>query len=191
MRTALALSASLLMLSACERAAPATEPAQAEAPVTATPASAPQTAPAPDTATVPQGEFDAISNTAMGVTGGLTSAGGVLTFEKGQSYAIESVALARGADPYDSSKASFASLINTPVDAELRIFRVAKEEKGAARNGGLCGADSTTYVVAHQGVDSGGAPALFLVAFKSAPPPGATTDERDLCGTFMYAPKEG
>jgi hypothetical protein len=191
MRTALALSATFLMLAACERATPAAEPAQPDVAVIATPASAPKAAPAPDTATVPQGEFDAISNTAMGVTGALTSAGGVLTFEKGQSYAIESVALARGADPYDASKASFASLINTAADAELRIFRVAKEDKGEARNGGLCGAESTTYVVAHQGVDSGGAPALFLVAFKSAPPPGATTEERDLCGTFMYAPKGG
>lgn len=191
MRTALALSAALLMLGACERTAPASEPAEPEVAVATTPAAAPSAAPAPDTATVPQGEFDAISNTAMGVTGALTSAGGVLTFEKGQSYAIESVTLARGADPYDASKANFASLLNTPADAELRIFRVAKEDKGAARNGGLCGADSATYVVAHQGVDSGGAPALFLVAFKSAPPPGATTDERDLCGTFMYAPKDG
>ena len=188
MRTALALSAALMMLSACERAAPAAAPAESDVAVTRP---EPAAAPAPDTATVPQGEFDAISNTAMGVTGALTSAGGVLTFEKGQSYAIESVALARGVDPYDASKSTFSSLINTPADAELRIFRVAKEDRGGTRNGGLCGTDSTTYVVAHQGQDSAGAPALFLMAFKSAPPPGATTDERDLCGTFMYAPKEG
>lgn len=178
------LSVLVLALAGCRAAGPA------EAPQPPAPAETPPLAPAaPAEILAPEGQFDAITNTAMSVTGDLTAAAGALTFSQGQSYGLSGVATGKAADAYASTKASFSSLINVPDTAEIRVFQVTKEEKGAARNGGLCGADATTYVVTHQGVDGGGSPALFLVAFKGAAAPSATTPEADLCGTYMYAPK--
>lgn len=186
-----ALLAALAVLGAtgCDRAAkPAPQPtdAPAEAPA---PAPSPVSAPAIATILTPEGQFDAISNTAMSITGDLTAAAGALTFSQGQDYGLSGVAIGKASDTYADTKASFSSLISVPDAGEIRVFKVTKEEKGKARNGGLCGADATTYVVTHQGVDSTGGPALFVIAFKGAAPPSATSPEADLCGTYMYAPK--
>lgn len=187
MPRAIAAPLIVLVLAGCgrpeERAAPAAPVAEA-APATVAPPATPVS-----TILAPEGQFDAISNTAMGVTGDLTGAAGALTFSQGQEYGLSGVATGKAADAYADTKASFASLINVPDAGEVRVFRVTREEKAKARNGGLCGADATTYVVTHQGVDSSGAPSLVLVAFKGAAAPGAATPEADLCGTYMYAPK--
>lgn len=176
-----------MTLAACDRAAePAAPPAApaAETPTTASPPPTPVSA-----ILAPEGQFDAISNTAMSVTGDLTGAAGGLTFAQGQDYGLSGVAAGKAVDAYADTKASFASLINVPDAAEIRVFKVTREKKGEARNGGLCGADSTTHVVTYQGVDGAGAPALFVIAFKGAAPPSAASPEADLCGTYMYAPK--
>jgi len=186
MRRTFAAALGVLSLAACDRAA---EPAASAA---QSPVEAPDTPsrPTPVSAVLaPEGQFDAISNTAMSVTGDLTGAAGGLTFSQGQEYGLSGVAIGKAADGYADTKASFASLINVPDTAEIRVFKVTREEKGKARNGGLCGADATTHVVTHQGVDSTGGPALFVIAFKGAAPPGATSPETGLCGTYMYAPK--
>lgn len=185
------LSALALVQAGCDRRQEETAQSSAEQPPAAPGGAAPQAAaPAPVAAILaPEGQFEAVTNTAMSVTGDLTAAAGALSFAQGQSYGLSGVAVAKGADPYASTKASFASLINVPDAAELRVFKVSREEKGQARNGGLCGADAATYVVTHQGVDGGGSPALFVVAFKGAAAPSASTPEADLCGTYMYAPK--
>ena len=172
-----------LLQAGCDRQQTAAPAAPADAPAIPAPSPAVEVL-------APEGQFEAVTNTAMGVTGDLTAAAGGLTFEQGQSYGLSGLALAKGADPYADTKASFASLINVPDAAELRVFKVTREEKGSARNGGLCGGDPATYVVTHQGVDGGGSPALFVIAFKGAAAPAATTAETDLCGTYMYAPKD-
>ena len=172
-----------VLLAGCDRAAePAREPAASAGP---TPA------PAAAAVTVPSGKFDAISNTAMGVTGDLTATGGDFVFAQGQTYSLAGAGEAKGADPYATTGANLASLINIPEAAELKVLRVTREDPAKARNGGFCGADPTTFVVTHEGVDSSGAPALFLVPFKGAAPPSAASPETDLCGTFMYAPAAG
>ncbi|WP_312164079.1 hypothetical protein [Phenylobacterium sp.] len=182
---ALALGALLLLQAGCERkpAAPPTPPAA--------PTAAPPEALAVPV-TPPEGRFDAISNTALGVTGDMTGAAGVLTFAQGQSYGLVGEGRLKGSDPYASTKASFASLISVADSADLEVFKVTKEDPAKARNGGFCGKGvATTYLVTHQGVDIGGAPALFVMAFKGASAPGAASAEADLCGTFMYGPKAG
>lgn len=181
------LGALALLQAGCDRAeTPAAPAAPGEAPAGAAPGLAPISE-----VLGPEGEFDALSNTAMSITGDLSAAANGLTFAQGQSYGLSGVARATGADPYASAKASFASLVNVPDTGELRVFKVTREEKGSARNGGLCGKEATTYVVTHQGADSSGAPGLFVLAFKGAVPPGVDAAETDLCGTYMYGPKAG
>lgn len=184
---ALALGAALLLQAGCDRK-PAAPPAAPAAPVATAPAPAPVAVPV----TPPEGKFDAITNTALGVTGDMTAAGGALTFAQGQSYSLVGEGHLKGSDAYASTKASFASLINVADSADLLVFKVAKEDPAKARNGGFCGKGvATTYLVTHQGVDGGGSPALFVMAFKGAAAPSAASAEADLCGTFMYGPKAG
>jgi hypothetical protein len=169
---------------------PAAEQAEPAKPVQSPPAAvSPATTAA--SVTAPQGKFDAISNTAMGVTGDLSATGGGFAFSQGQTYGLEGVGTAKGADPYAVTKASFSSLINVPDAAVLDVFRITKEDHAQARNGGFCGAEPTTFIVTHEGVDSGGGPALFLIAFSGASPPSGNSPENELCGTFMYAPSAG
>lgn len=178
----------LLVLAACDRK-PMDIPARA--PAAADPAATPA-APGPSPAaaiSTPSGEFDAISNTAMSVTGSFTAAGGKLAFEQGQTYGLSGVSALKAADPYAATKASFASLINVPDAADLSVFKVVSEDPGQARNGGFCGKTPTTYLVAHNGVDGTGQPAYVIIAFSGAAPPSATSAETELCGTFMYAPR--
>ncbi|KRB44585.1 hypothetical protein [Phenylobacterium sp. Root700] len=174
----------------CDRAAkPASEPAKP-----AETAAAPLIAPGPATGpavVVPSGKFDAISNTAMGVTGDLRAEGGVFTFAQGQTYSLEGAGAAKAGDPYAVTKASLGSLINVPGTADLKVLRVTKEDPAKARNGGFCGADPTTFIVSYEGGDSSGASAMVLIAFKGPNPPSARSPEADLCGTFMYAPSTG
>lgn len=179
MRVLLVLAASALALAACDRKPPA-----AAAPAASQ--SAPR-APAPIAA--PSGEFDPISTTAMGVTGDFTAADGTLKFAQGQSYAVTGVSMQKGSEPYASTKASFASLINVSDAAELTVFKVVAEDPAKAPNGGFCGKTPTTYLVTHNGVDGSGQPAYVIVAFSGAAPPSAASAETELCGTFMYAPR--
>lgn len=180
---AAALAMLLALPAGCDRSA---EPAK---PVPAQPVAAPVAAGVPTpTLASPRGKFDAISTTAMGVTGDLSATEAGFAFSQGQTYGLEGVGTVGGADPYAVSKASFSSLINVPDAAVLDVFRVTKEDHAQARNGGFCGAAPTTFIATHEGVDTSGAPALFLVAFSGASPPSANSPENELCGTFMYAP---
>lgn len=185
----LALAAGLQ--AGCDRAAkPAPAPAPAPEPAAlAEPEPAAPVVPAP--VTVPTGKFDAISTTAMGVTGDLTATSEGFTFSQGQAYSLAGAGEAKGADPYGTTGATLAGLLGVPDTAELKVFRVTKEDPAKARNGGFCDPAPTTFILTSQGVDPGGAPALFLMAFKGANPPSASSAETDLCGTFMYAPTAG
>lgn len=177
-RAVLATLALVAVLQAgCDRA---TKPAAAPA----EPAPASPVVPPP--VTVPTGKFDAISTTAMGVTGDLTGTSDGFVFSQGQTYGLVGAGQAKGADPFAGD--TLASVLGVPATAELKVFRVTREDPAKARNGGFCGADPTTFILTSDGVDPGGAPALFLMAFKGANPPSATSAETDLCGTFMYAP---
>lgn len=183
------LTVAAVLQAGCDRAAePTREPA-----ASTEPAPAPTATPAPDAAAVavPSGKFDAISNTAMGVTGDLTATGGDFIFAQGQTYSLVGAGEAKAADPYATTGASLASLINIPEAAGLKVLRVTREDPAKARNGGFCGADPTTFILTHEGVDSSGGRALFLIPFKGAAPPSAASPETDLCGTLMYAPATG
>lgn len=178
-----ALTLAAVLQAGCDRA---TKPVDAPAAVPAEPAPAALAAPPP--VTVPTGKFDAISTTAMGVTGDLTGTSDGFVFSQGQTYGLVGAGQAKGADPFGTNGDTLASVLGVPATAELKVFRVTREDPAKARNGGFCGAEPTTFILTSDGVDPGGAPALFLMAFKGANPPSATSAETDLCGTFMYAP---
>lgn len=181
--TLLAVGTLAAVIAGCDRKQPDAEP-QPAAPAATAPAAASAAA-----VSVPEGRFEALSNTAMGVTGDLEAAGGQLKFGQGQTYTVTGAGVLKAAAAYASTKASFASLINVPDAADLTVLKVDGEDPAKARNGGFCGTDKTTWLVVHQGVDGGGSPALFVMAFKGLVPPGETSAETDLCGTFMYGPK--
>ncbi|MBB3890257.1 hypothetical protein GGQ61_000954 [Phenylobacterium haematophilum] len=185
MRGAALACLSLLLAAGCDR-----KPAE---PPAAPPASVPVAeAPAPAAPVVGlEGAYAAISNTAVGVTGDLTASAGTLRFAQGQSYRLEGVSTLKGARAYASTQGSFAGLIDVPDTADLSLFKVMAEDPGKARNGGLCGATPTTYLVTYVGVDGSGAAGLFVIAFSGQAAPGANSPEAELCGTFMYAPKTG
>jgi len=168
-------------LSACQRKAEPPMATEAPAAKAATPP-----APAP-----PSGKFDAISNTAMSVTGDLTASEDMLKFDQGQHYRVVGDSVAKGDDRFASSGATWSALMNIGEQAEVGIFRIVTEDPGLARNGGFCGKESATFLAIHQGADGGGAPALFVDAFTGEQPPGPTGAEANLCGTFMYAPQAG
>lgn len=175
----------VLVQAGCDRAdKPAAAPVVSAKPAEPTPVM-PAVAPP---VTVPIGKFDAISTTAMGVTGDLTATSDGFVFSQGQTYGLVGAGQAKGADSFATTGSTLASVLGVPATAELKVFRVTREDPAKARNGGFCGADPTTFILTSEGVDPGGAPALFLMAFKGANPPSATSAETDLCGTFMYAP---
>lgn len=184
-----ALAAACILQTGCDRAATSTAGPVKPTETVAAPAVAAAVATA--LVVVPSGKFDAISNTAMGVTGDLKAEDGVFTFAQGQTYSLEGAGAAKAGAPYATTKASLGSLINVPDTADLKVLRVTKEDPAKARNGGFCGAEPTTFIVSYEGGDGGGAPAMFLMAFKGANPPSAISPEGDLCGTFMYAPSAG
>lgn len=188
MRTLSIVLAGALLLAACDRK-PAQDAAPAPTAAAVAPAAPEPAATSPAPVAPPSGEFDAISTTAMGVTGDLTAADGAVTSAQGQSYSLSGVSTLKAAEDYAATKASFASLINVPGDADLSLFKVVAEDPGKARNGGFCGKTPTTYLVTHSGVDGGGQPAYVVVAFSGAAPPSAASAETELCGTFMYAPR--
>lgn len=181
------LALAAVLQAGCDRAAkPTPAPAAPAQPALVAPA-----VPPPAPVTVPTGKFDAISTTAMGVTGDLTATSDGFVFSQGQAYGLLGAGEAKGADPYGTTGDTLGSVLGVPDTAELKIFRVTKEDPAKARNGGFCGADPTTFILTSEGVDPGGAPALFLMAFKGSNPPSASSSETDLCGTFMYAPAAG
>jgi hypothetical protein len=177
-RTAWLALTTFLAMSACQQPQ-ALEPA----------AKRPTPPPEPTAAVSPPiGEFAAISNTAMSLTGDVVgSAAGELRFERGQVYGLGGGAEARGGDRFAASGATWSSLLGVAEQRTLRIFRVTDE--GPASRRGLCGSEPATFLAAAEGRDPGGAPALFLAVFKGDHPPGPQADEASLCGTFMYAPK--
>ena len=170
MRIVLAFLA-LVTLGACNQSAP---------PAPETPETTAE-APAP-TAFV--AHYDAMSNTAMSLTGALDLAPDVLSFEKG--FRIEGGRIdtmltgdtdlsAGGATARDVT--GNTSIINMEV-RRIELVRVAAD----ARDPQLCGASQTaSYVIVAHGTQ-----ALSLLVFSGADALGPNAHDSQLCGTFNY-----
>jgi len=152
------------------------------------------TAPAPETAatsaeapasTAFVAHYDAISNTAMSITGALDLAPDVLSFEKG--FRIEGARtetmLMPDADLSAGGGTARDVTGNTNIlNMEVRhvdLVRVAAD----ARDPQLCGEGQTVshVIVAH------GTETLSLLVFSGADAPGPNAHSSQLCGTFNYA----
>lgn len=151
------------------------------------------TAPAPETpettAEAPSetafvAHYDAMSNTAMSITGALDLAPDVLSLEKG--FRIEGARTetmltadtdlsAGGATARDVT--GNTSILNMEV-RRIDLVRVAAD----ARDPQLCGASQTaSYVIVAHGTQ-----ALSLLVFSGADAPGPNAHDSQLCGTFNY-----
>lgn len=155
-------------------------------PTTATPPpAAPAAAEAPAPATL-TGQFIAISNTAMSITGDLDLQANVLQFSKGfrvEGGRIDS-ALTADTDLSAGSGTIASGSGNTSVQTiELRkidLVRVAAD----ARAPQLCGEGATvSHVILAQGAQT-----LSVLVFSGADAPGPDAHDTQLCGIFNYAP---
>jgi len=152
-------------------------------------------APAPSSAPAPPprllaGSFDAISTTAMGITGDLALTVTELTFSRGLVYETIPAASRKAADVYAKNAGTWAELLGVDGGATIEVRAVTSERVDAqATNGGLCARDKTSFVALASTAGATNAPSLKLAAFKSVAAPGAEANETDLCGTFTYAPR--
>lgn len=178
-----------LALAGCGKSTPSdetiSEPANEEAAANAV---TPQIAIKPATPVPPtplSGKFEAVSTTAMGVTGDLTAAPGSFTFDMDQSYSVGPPSEVDAATAYDRSGDNWADLLIVPKDAKVTIWWVVTQEigKGAGSNGGLCGSGGIVHYIATATKDD----QLQLAAFKGNAAPGPDAPETQLCGTYNYA----
>lgn len=133
--------------------------------------------------------YEAISNTAMSITGNLRLSAEQLIFARDLSYRTGPGAPIAAADAYAKGAGSWASLLNLSSGARIELRRVREEQVGKqAPNGGLCGTRKTTFIVLATSEDPAIGTSLKLAAFSGATPPGPSANAAALCGTFTYAP---
>lgn len=148
-----------------------------EAPVTAEPAAE---APAPPALT---GQFTAMSNTAMSITGDLDATADVLTFGKG--FRIEGGRIDTSLTPSTDLSAGGGTIAdgsgNTSIqNVELRsveTLRIAAD----ARDPQLCSAGPVSHVILAEGAET-----LSLLVFSGADAPGPNAHNTQLCGIYNY-----
>jgi hypothetical protein len=166
-----------MILAALSLALVACSPTPQEAPTQETPPPAASAQPR----LAPHGEYDAISNTAMGVTGALTLSADALRFEKGQAYATTQASVVPSSANYAQGEESWTELLQVPAEASVEIRHVT-----SAQGGSICGADAVTFLALAEGENG----ALKIAAFKGEPQPGPEADvSANLCATFYYALK--
>lgn len=131
------------------------------------------------------GEFTAMSNTAISITGDINVQPDVLSFGKG--FRIEGGRIDTALGP-DTDLSAIGGTIadgsgnRTIQSVELRridLIRVAAD----APNPTLCGGVATTHVILANGTD-----ALSVLVFSGEDAPGPNAHDTQLCGIFSYAP---
>lgn len=165
----------LAILAACGEpaGAPATEPATPEA-----------AAPAPPALT---GQFIAVSNTAMSLTGDIDVLPNVISFGQ-RGFRLEGGHIDTALEPNTDISAGGAAIAdatgNTSIQT-IELRRIGRQLLAAdARDPQLCGPNSApTYAVL-----ANGAQTLSLLVFSGAEAPGPSAHDTHLCATFSYAP---
>jgi hypothetical protein len=136
------------------------------------------------------GAFEAISTTAMGISGDLTLTDASLTFTLGLTYETEKPLPVPAAQDYGKSADSWADLLGVPATSTVELRRVKRETVAAkAPNGGFCAPDAVTYLALGTAPRSSRRPSLRLAAFKGDIMPGPAASATNLCGTFNYGPR--
>lgn len=170
MRFAIAISA--LVLAAC------------------TPQETPPTAPAPETVADAQtsaftGAYDAMSTTAMGVTGDLEATPDVLSFAKGFRIEGGRVESALAGDTDLSAGGGTINSGSGITVSEVELRRIENVRVAAdAPSPDLCGGAQASYVILGRGADT-----LTLQVFSGADAPGPNAHDTELCGIYNFAPR--
>lgn len=187
-------AAALLVLAACSPSAEQPDAGGTEVamdPAAATPAPAPVPPPPASrpTADVDAPLLDATSTTSMAITGAARFGRDAYQFGFGQRYAVEDARSASAAEAYSDSGDSWASLLQLPPEATIRIVRVTAEQVPAsAPNGGLCPGGGPLRWIATGVKGEGSEARTAMAAFSGDAPPGPAMPERALCGTYSYMP---
>ena len=141
-------------------------------------------APAPAALT---GEFTAMSNTAMSITGDLSVTADVLSFGKG--FRLEGGRIDTALEANTDLSAGGGTIAdgsgNTSVQT-IELRQIANQRIAAdARDPQLCGEGKT----ASYAILANGAETLSLLVFSGADAPGPNAHDTQLCGIFNYAPR--
>ncbi|HET9069954.1 MAG TPA: hypothetical protein VFN28_15030 [Amaricoccus sp.] len=115
--------------------------------------------------------FDALSTTAMAITGPIAFSGGTLVFNGTETVGIESLGTQPGAWGDDGGEAT------------AEVFRMASDPGTLLNGNTLCGG-TARYAVFYQDDTLG--PTLAALFFESEDAP-SNADSPGLCGTFSYA----
>jgi len=193
MRTALAGLAALALATALVACAPPTTKSSPETPPAAAAAEEEGGAVAEAAlavASVPTGQYSAVSRTATSATGDLTLADNALTFARAQTYRTERVGVIEASQEHAPGAGTLAERLNIPPGTGMEVRRVTASEIGSgAPRGGLCGADTVTFVAIAAATDNTNMPALWIAAFKGPNAPGGGQGaHEDFCAFYTYAP---
>lgn len=138
------------------------------------------------------GIFEAVSNTAMGMTGDITVDETSLRFEQGHVYATEVIGPLQPGEPLDAQGADLSLTLGLGADQDveaIEVRRIASAAGAAAASaaGGLCGETGATHVVlVISAPTEGQAQSLWLAAFAGEDAPGPSAKDAALCGAFLY-----
>jgi|GEM_PF-4365941 len=134
------------------------------------------------------GQFVAVSNTAMSLTGDATVKPDGISFALDQSYVTGPVVASTAGEPYTSTD-RWVDLFGVMPDTPVEIRPVTSQQVGAkAVNGGLCGAEKVGHIALVRKNVGTPSEMLLMAAFKGAAAPGTAASPNDFCGTFNYAP---
>lgn len=112
----------------------------------------------------------------------------VLAFANGVTLQLELSGLRKGAEPSGVQDLTFADVLGSLDEAGVYLYRVIEEQKtAAARAGGLCGEDETTYAAVSEYVGPDGEWSLRFASFKGAAAPGEPdAAPAQLCSRYTY-----
>ena len=139
----------------------------------------------PPTAPIEQltGKFEAISTTAMGITGGLTFTPGQFSFELDQSYRVGHPRLVDASSAMSRSGDTWADALIIPKTAKVALWPVIDQTiDKRARQQSLCGQGDKVGFIATADREDG----IALAAFRGDKVPGAAMDDTALCGTYFF-----
>jgi hypothetical protein len=111
----------------------------------------------------------------------------IFAFANGITISAQPIAVASADSRSGVGAQSFAAVLGGDPRVDAHLYRVESETVTAsARQGGLCGQETTKHLAVSEFVDSSGNWVFKIAAFRGASAPGAGEDPV-LCGAFTYA----
>jgi hypothetical protein len=133
------------------------------------------------------GRFNAASDTARSLTGGVAIAHDGLAFDKGAMLSTRAAGVRHGWELIGRDGDTFAAAAVGPGDLRIELRRVNSSQslRGAPS---LCGAHTPSYVaIAYEAQRSN----VTLLVFTGDEQPGPEATQSALCGAFAYSAPTG